>query len=116
MYKPNKLSEGYNIMWESSRIMLPEHVEALHELAREEKKQPKPFIDEQEWEEFSQLINEAIHYNKKIIVTKWDDGHFYDVAGYVNNVDFQLKRIRINIDEIDVDFVRFDEIVNVSLE
>ena len=58
MYKPNKLSEGHNTMWESSRIMLPEHVSALHELDREEKKQPKPFIDDQEWEEFAQIINE----------------------------------------------------------
>lgn len=116
MYKPNKLSEGYNTMWESSRIMLPEHVEALHELAAEQKKQPKPFIDEQKWEEFSQIINEAIHFGNRITITKWDDGHFYNISGHVNNIDFQLKRIRINIDEIDVEYVGFDEIVNVSLE
>ena len=26
---PNKLTPGYNIMWESSRMMLPEHREQL---------------------------------------------------------------------------------------
>ena len=26
---PNKLTPGYNVMWESSRMMLPEHREQL---------------------------------------------------------------------------------------
>ena len=33
---PNKLTPGYNIMWESSRMMLPEHREQL--LAQKRKK------------------------------------------------------------------------------
>lgn len=46
--KPNKLTPGFNLMWESSRMMLPEHKEAIQRKQLGQKKRPKPELDEQE--------------------------------------------------------------------
>ncbi len=114
MFKPNKLTEGHNLMWESMRMMLPEHVEAILEWQRSLEKVKKPIIDEQQWEEFGQIIQEAMTNNQRVKFTVWKDGFFEDVKGWVHNIDPQLKRIRINIDEFDVDYISFEVIASIE--
>ncbi len=115
MYKPNKLSPDHNLRWESMRMMLREHVEAILEWQKSLEKVKKPIIDEQQWEEFGQTIQEAMANNQRVKFTVWKDGFFEDVKGWVHSVDPQLKRIRIDIDEIDVDYIPFDVITGVEI-
>ncbi|WP_152654520.1 YolD-like family protein [Oceanobacillus sp. CFH 90083] len=64
--KPNKLTSGSNLLWESSRMMLPEHKEVLQRHKKELNKRIKPILDEQQVELFSQSIAEAMKQNKKV--------------------------------------------------
>ncbi len=101
-------------MWESSRMMLPEHVEAILEWQKGLEKVKKPIIDEQQWTEFAHIIQEAKACKRRIKITIWKDGIFDEIVGWVHNVDPQLKRIRLNIDEIDVDYVKFSDITGIE--
>ncbi|OAK70109.1 YolD-like family protein [Lederbergia galactosidilytica] len=114
MFKPNKLTEGHNLMWESSRMMLPEHVERILDWRKSLDEEKKPIIDEQQWEEFGQTIQGAMANNQRVKFTVWKDGFFEDIKGWVHSVDPQLKRIRIDLDEFDVDYIPFDVVVDVE--
>ncbi|WP_128747506.1 YolD-like family protein [Lederbergia galactosidilytica] len=84
------LTAGHNLMWESSRMMLPEHVECILDWRKSLDEEKKPIIDEQQWEEFGQTIQEAIANNQRVKFTIWKDGFFEDVKGWVHNIDPQL--------------------------
>lgn len=51
MSEPNKLTPGFNVMWESSRMIIPQHKEAARSQAREFIKQPRPELTEEEHQE-----------------------------------------------------------------
>ncbi|CAM4053270.1 YolD-like family protein [Lederbergia lenta] len=74
-----------------------------------------PENDEQQWQEFAQIISDAQINNQKLKITIWKDGFFEDVIGWLNNVNMQLKRSRLDIDEFDVEYVGFDDITNIAI-
>ena len=57
--KVNKLTPGANLLWESSRMMLPEHKEAIARHRRELQRKEKPVLDEQRLIELSHVLSEA---------------------------------------------------------
>lgn len=113
--KANKLTAGHNLMWESSRMMLPEHVERILDWKQEDERHPQPIIDEQQWEEYNQIIQEALIAQQKVAVTVWENGVFVDIEGWIHNVDAQLRRIRLDLDEFDVEYVDIKMIAAVKM-
>ncbi|GIM45230.1 hypothetical protein DNHGIG_07790 [Collibacillus ludicampi] len=55
-------------IFESMRIILPEHCEAMKRLEKEEKRQPRPVLDEQKIEEMSRVLADAIQDQRYISV------------------------------------------------
>ncbi|NDI35671.1 YolD-like family protein [Chengkuizengella sediminis] len=55
--KENKLTEGSNMMWEASRIILPEHKEVINRYQEERNRKTKPVLAEEEVNIISQLIH-----------------------------------------------------------
>lgn len=106
----NKLSPGYNLRWESSRMMLPEHVAALQHQKAENKKIPKPLLDEQALNEIGIVIMDSLRYTLDIKITYWLDGYFKEVIGTVSKVDMQLKQIKIESED-DYLFLFIDNII-----
>nr|MBC9199788.1 YolD-like family protein [Paenibacillus sp. PL91] len=84
-----KKLEG-NGMWESSRMMLPEHKVALNEYDREMKKRQRIDLDEQEWEDISRMVAESMQHRVEISVRMFHITEMLTVVGVVNRVD-QLK-------------------------
>ncbi|SFQ38776.1 YolD-like family protein [Salibacterium halotolerans] len=79
----NKLTPGSNMRWESMRMILPEWREQWLRHQQEQKKSKKPVLDEQQWEEFEWILNEAMRKNAELVFTYWEDGYFYNVAAGV---------------------------------
>lgn len=88
--KEKQLYRG-NILWESSRMFLPEHKQALHERKKENKKVPRPIIDEQ----LLQQLNERVHYalmtKRKVTITYWEDGFFFKKSGTIERVHVEKQ-------------------------
>lgn len=54
--KINKLTPNSNLRWESSRMMLPEHVEAINRHNIDKLRIKQPVLDEQEIEEIGRKL------------------------------------------------------------
>lgn len=67
--------------WESSRMMLPEHVQALNDFHRFRMREKTP-LDEQGWEQINETIHYAMEFNLAVIFTLWIDGLFLKLDGF----------------------------------
>lgn len=112
--KETKLTEGSNLRWEGSRMMLPEHKEALNERFRDLKKKERPSITEEEQEQFSNRLLSSMRH--KIDVTVHLFGEFADreIIAVVDKIDTNYRTIRL-VHEDGYEWVKFDEIVKVDL-
>ncbi|MCO7175510.1 YolD-like family protein [Sporolactobacillus kofuensis] len=93
--KTNKLTNGSNMRWESSRMMLPEHVQALRALANEETKISKPQLDEQKWEEIERIVHDAIYHRKRLNVSYYKDGAIKDLSNSEVNLNQNGQSLQI---------------------
>lgn len=91
-----------NGLFESSRMMLPEHKEAyiLHQQSLQKKSRPQ--IDEQEKERLSQIIAESLQCKKEINLELFGEFDEAEVRGVVTKVDQQLQKVKLTQDD---DFV-----------
>lgn len=61
---PNKLTPGYNVMWESSRMMLPEHREQLLAKKRKEREFRPPELSEEQLNDMNRIIAASIEEDR----------------------------------------------------
>lgn len=95
----NKLTDGSNLLWESSRMILPEHKERIRirrEEARRGGKRERPVLDEQEWERIQEAVARSLHERVSVRLRMYDPYEDCIVEGVVERVDQVLKRIRVD--------------------
>lgn len=85
--KQNMLSPGSNMRWESSRMMLPEHKEALLARKQDQKKVEKPQLDEQQIEDLEMLIQQSHEYKFALSIELYDDGLFREIEEVVELIE-----------------------------
>jgi hypothetical protein len=93
---PNKLTPGYNLMWESSRMMLPEHREQLLEARREQMEFKYPILDDDQLTEINRLIVESIEQERAVAITyaeKYGPAEFWGWIQKVNVYEGWLKMV-----------------------
>jgi len=104
-----------NGMWESSRMMLPEHIRAYVKYTDEDKRggpKKKPVLDDMELEDISRKIYESKANGREIKVTVWGKGE--PVRGVVSRIDTYFKRITLTQYWGDTETVKMDDIVGVD--
>ncbi|TPE68964.1 YolD-like family protein [Halalkalibacterium halodurans] len=111
--KINKLTPGYNLRWESSRMMLPEHVEALHTYRRQSQKQAKPEMDQQTLDELSSVIQASYHKRKPVRLTVFDTYENKQIVGVVTSIDRVLEKLKFEHDQ-EFEWIHFNVIMDVS--
>ncbi|WP_169090994.1 YolD-like family protein [Paenibacillus sp. PL91] len=84
-----KKLEG-NGMWESSRMMLPEHKVALNVWDRERHKRTRIHLDEQEWEDVSRAVAQSMQQREPIKLKMYHEFEELEIIGIVDRVN-QLK-------------------------
>lgn len=90
----NYIKRG-NLMWEGSRMMLPEHIQALRAQKKDLMKDPKPQLNEYELTEIGTIAMESLRYNLDTRILYWNDGYDKEVTGVVECIDNQLKQLQI---------------------
>ena len=103
-----KKLEG-NGMWESSRMILPEHREEILKRNREINKRIMPRLHEDEWELYFRIINESFNSKKNIKVIVFDDYEDIEYIGAVERIDQHKSTIKL-----DNVWVRFGVIIKVQ--
>jgi hypothetical protein len=106
-----KKLEG-NGIWESSRMMLPEHKERIRQWRKELKTHEKPIPDEQAWEEWGRLIQESQDHSRLITITVYDKFEDIVVTGEVHRIDPQQQRLLFLHGQRT--WIPFEDIIGVS--
>ncbi|RJX40981.1 YolD-like family protein [Paenibacillus pinisoli] len=84
-----KKLEG-NGLWESSRMMLPEHKAAINDHSESLKRRTRIELDEQEWEHVSRVVSESLLRRQPVAVRLFHPFELLTVIGIVDRVD-ELK-------------------------
>jgi len=101
----NKLTEGSNLLWESSRMILPEHKERIRtrrDQARRGGRRERPELDEQEWELIQEAVAQSLHERVPVRLRMYDPFEDCIVEGIVEQVDPVRRRIRVNGDWFEI--------------
>lgn len=102
-----------NGMWESSRMMLPEHKLDYEKFRKEEKRMSKPTLLEDEIEEIVYGINESFGNSLTTTIEVFGELGNRKVSGIVAEVNQYSKKIKIVFDD-GYEYIDFDEIMRVK--
>lgn len=101
-------------MWEGSRFMLPEHIEALHKYHMEQKKKRKPDFDQQQIEEWNRIIMEA-HCNGLLCqITIFGEYEDTELTGKIEKIDHQTGKIKVNNGKESI-WIKFTDVTDIKL-
>lgn len=110
----NKLSRGHNLRWESSRIMLPEHVEQYIQYQNSRGKLSMPILDEQKFEEINDVIRIAIEDYTPVYIDVFKDGKIITLMCYVNKMDQYSRELKVTIDG-KVEKIKIENVVDIRI-
>lgn len=103
-----------NGLFESSRMMLPEHKEAYILHQQNLRKSPPPQLDDQEMERISMLIAESMHLKKNIKLVLFEEFYSSELTGLVTKIDLQHKTIGF-LQGNNFTWIRVMDIIDVML-
>lgn len=114
--KANKLTPGSNLLWESSRMMLPEHVEALNKFAVESKKKVRPTFDQQHLEQVERMVQQYINSGVNLAIVIFGEYENKEYDAIITKYDPQLRRMKLEWvegDEEHYEWVRVEDIIDI---
>jgi hypothetical protein len=111
--RETKITPGSNLMWESSRMMLPEHAEALLKQARKRSKKEKPELDEQHLEELDRRIVQAYRSQKRVTVKVFGEWEVRNLTGQIIRIDPYKRQIRLKAGEAYF-WLKWDDLLEVD--
>src|SRR5690625_58116 len=82
-------------------IMLPEQIEMLEQLDREQDRKEKPILDEQQIDENSFKLKGALEYKLEVKITYFVDHEFKSTEGSVKNISNNMIYIEVTVINID---------------
>lgn len=101
-----------NGLWESSRMMLPEHKETIIRRQLEEGRKDKPVLDSQEMELIEQTLAESFHTHRKIKVRLFDEYEDQELAGTVSVIHTYQREIKLATGIGKWEWIKIDDIVS----
>lgn len=103
-----------NGLWESSRMMLPQHKEALLKHQHTQHRRERPQLDEMVWDEISRQLQESLEDRKAITMELFDPFERREVSGIVVDIDMIGQRVRVQVGE-ERNWIRVEDILGVSI-
>ncbi|WP_368900887.1 YolD-like family protein [Oceanobacillus oncorhynchi] len=108
----NKINDRGNMKW--TAMMLPEHVEMLNELNKQQEYKDKPIVDDQQVELIAFKLMEATDENKKAWIKYFKNHDFHEVVGYVEPI-FSFDNYFNCVDDEEVVRIHYDWLVDVEI-
>ncbi|WP_017187048.1 YolD-like family protein [Alkalibacillus haloalkaliphilus] len=102
-----------SIKWAS--LMLPEHVEALQHIWKENEHEQPPMIDEQQLEEHLFYIAQAYQEQLIVKISYFKNGQFKELTGKVMYWNRELQTIRLQTEQDDRESIKLKHIKQITL-
>lgn len=87
-----------NGVWESSRMMLPEHVQALNDWAAEQQRMPRKQLADHELEQINRALQQSMSHRVPLCINLYDPFEQLRVVGVVESVSRLYGRFRVGDD------------------
>lgn len=84
-------------------LMLPEHIQMLEDIEKEQDRKEKPIVDDHQKEEINRALKMAIKQNLNIRITRYMSGSFYESGGKIKVVDSTNDYLWLNDEKIKID-------------
>jgi hypothetical protein len=101
-----------SIKWTS--LMLPEHVELLRTIWREDKRVTRPNLDEQELEVLNIRLLEAYNEQQLIQIEYYQSGRMVTIRGGIKKFDQLSQTVVIQVGEDETIAVPFTDIYRIE--
>ncbi|MEK3977848.1 YolD-like family protein [Psychrobacillus sp. FSL K6-2836] len=95
-------------------MMLTEHMTMLKVYNQEIKKEPKPELNEWDYDAIHHTLNASIKSKADTKIKRWKDGEFLYNRGTVENADMHKRVIELE-DPFSLIQIKLDEIVDVTI-
>lgn len=102
-----------NGLFESSRMILPEHREAYNLYMIQKDPRPKPVIDEQEWQQIGQALQDSFNQHVPVTLQLYDPYEDKQATGFVTVINMFTKEIKLRYGD-DWDWIKFEDIVSAN--
>ncbi|RDW19604.1 YolD-like family protein [Oceanobacillus arenosus] len=102
------------IKWSS--LMLPEHVEMLKELWKEDEKVQKPVLDQQQIEIIHNDMMNAYHSGSAVTLTSYQNATISHLSGVITKLDQFRKSIILQTDDNERHIIPFQQITSLIVE
>lgn len=76
-----------NMLWEGSRMFLPEHRQQLQILRNKHHKQKLPSLTEDQMDELNWLLQEALHAESAVILDYVEEEQHQSFCGFIEKVN-----------------------------
>lgn len=101
-----------NVLWASSRFMLPQHVESSVKQARDAKKKTKQALDDDVLTEIDRKLQESQQQDKIVTLIVFDEFEDQEHMGVVRKLDSHLRRVKLETSDGFI-WIPFNDIVSV---
>ncbi|MGC5773587.1 YolD-like family protein [Paenibacillus pabuli] len=103
-----------NVLYESSRMIMPEHRDAWLAQQEEMLEKEKPILDDQELQLIYGLLNDSFHQRIRVRVTVFDPIEDKVYEGIVSVVNTFLKEIKLVFSDGDWKYIKLANIMSAS--
>lgn len=110
-----KKLEG-NGLWESSRMMLPEHKETIIRKQIEEGRKHRPELDAQEIELIERAIAGAFRERRRITLRIWGEFEDSELSGWVGTVQTYLREIKLTTEPGEWQWIKIEDILRARMD
>lgn len=104
-----------NGLFESSRMVLPEHREAWIRREESKKVRTKPVLDDQEVQQIEYLLVESFNKRIPVVLTIFDPIEDQRVIGVVTSINTYLREVKLVIFEDDWQWIKLKDIISASI-
>ncbi|MDK8182141.1 YolD-like family protein [Paenibacillus sp. UMB4589-SE434] len=102
-----------NGLWESSRMIIPEHKVAMLEYARKREHKSRPQLDDQELELIGGKLYESMRDRQAVQVEVFDPFRQLVFTGMVIDIDLVGKRVKLLQDD-EWQWIKVENILSIS--
>jgi hypothetical protein len=107
-----------NGLWESSRMMLPQHKESAIRNQRESQRILRPLRDEQEIQNISAVLSLSQMYKKPVVLTLYEEFKTRSITGIVarsKHGEFRLDIVEPFSGEVDWEWIGYRDVLKAEL-
>jgi nucleoid DNA-binding protein len=109
----SKKLEG-NGLWESSRMMLPEHKERIRSRRKEMNRKQRPELDALELERFYRLLAESAAEGTQVRLTLFGEFEDQHRSGTVSRIDALHGRVKLRVGSEEEEWFEVRDLVGVD--